>query len=73
MTSNSAPQPRLSTPRALARLLPFAKPAMPRLIGGAIFFSGMLLMAWNVWQTVRQAKTAEMQAAAQFSVVEGAH
>ena len=24
-----------------------------RLIGGAMFFSGMLMMAWNVWKTVR--------------------
>ncbi|MCB1298725.1 MAG: ABC transporter ATP-binding protein [Microthrixaceae bacterium] len=44
MTSNSAPQPRLSTPRALARLLPFAKPAMPRLIGGAIAALGAAAM-----------------------------
>ena len=32
----------------------------------------MLLMAWNVWLTVRSAKSTEMEAAAQFSV-EGAH
>jgi len=43
-----------------------------RVIGGAIFFAGMLLMAWNVWLTVRSAKSTEMEAAAQFSV-EGAH
>jgi cytochrome c oxidase cbb3-type subunit 1 len=24
-----------------------------RLIGGAIFFAGMLLMAYNLWMTVR--------------------
>ena len=30
------PRPRLSTPRALARLLPFAKPVLPRLILGAV-------------------------------------
>ena len=24
-----------------------------RLLGGAMFFSGMLMMAWNVWKTVR--------------------
>ena len=29
-------RPRLSTPRALARLFPFARPALPRLIGGAL-------------------------------------
>ncbi|MBL3699960.1 ABC transporter ATP-binding protein [Leucobacter luti] len=30
------PAARLSTPRALARLYPFARPALPRLIGGAL-------------------------------------
>ncbi len=39
MTSSAATpldkQPRLSTPRALARLYPFAKPVLPRLILGA--------------------------------------
>ncbi|WP_442574919.1 ABC transporter ATP-binding protein [Microbacterium sp. F51-2R] len=35
MTS-TAPSTRLSTPRALARLIPFAKPVMPRLILGAV-------------------------------------
>jgi cytochrome c oxidase cbb3-type subunit 1 len=43
-----------------------------RLIGGAIFFVGMLVMAWNVWQTVRHAEAAELEAAALYSV-EGAH
>jgi cytochrome c oxidase cbb3-type subunit 1 len=28
-----------------------------RLLGGALVFAGMLLMAWNVWQTVRQRST----------------
>ena len=27
-----------------------------RLLGGALFFSGMLMMAWNVWQTTRQGR-----------------
>ncbi len=27
-----------------------------RLIGGAMFFSGMLIMAWNTWKTVRLGK-----------------
>ena len=27
-----------------------------RLIGGTMFFSGMLIMAWNVWKTVRLGK-----------------
>ena len=44
MTSTSAPPPRLSTPRALARLFPFAKPAMPRLIGGAVAALGAAAM-----------------------------
>jgi cytochrome c oxidase cbb3-type subunit 1 len=35
-----------------------------RLIGGAIFFAGMLLMAWNTWLTVRAAKPAEYDAEA---------
>ena len=26
-----------------------------RLLGGALFFAGMLIMAWNVWKTVQQA------------------
>jgi len=36
-----------------------------RLIGGAIFFSGMLLMAYNTWRTVRGAQPATVIAAAQ--------
>jgi cytochrome c oxidase cbb3-type subunit 1 len=27
-----------------------------RLLGGSLFFSGMLMMAWNVWQTTRQGR-----------------
>jgi cytochrome c oxidase cbb3-type subunit 1 len=27
-----------------------------RLLGGALFFGGMLMMAWNVWQTTRQGR-----------------
>lgn len=27
-----------------------------RLIGGTLFFSGMLMMAWNVWKTVRMGR-----------------
>jgi cytochrome c oxidase cbb3-type subunit I len=30
-----------------------------RLLGGALYLSGMLVMAWNVWQTVSDAKPAE--------------
>ena len=43
-----------------------------RALGGAIFLTGMLLMAYNTWRTVRAAQAADMQAAAKF-VVEGAH
>ncbi len=34
-----------------------------RLIGGAIFFAGMLLMAYNVWKTIQSEETAEQPAA----------
>ncbi|WP_122460279.1 cytochrome-c oxidase, cbb3-type subunit I [Pseudomonas viridiflava] len=43
-----------------------------RFIGGAIFTSGMLLMAWNVGRTVRASSPAEAEAAARITVV-GAH
>ena len=36
MTSTASPPPRLSTPRALARLLPFARPVLGRLSMGAL-------------------------------------
>jgi cytochrome c oxidase cbb3-type subunit I len=39
-----------------------------RAIGGAFFLTGMLLMAYNTWRTVRAAKPAEYEAAAQFTV-----
>jgi cytochrome c oxidase cbb3-type subunit 1 len=38
-----------------------------RVIGGTIFFTGMLLMAYNTWRTVQAAKPAEMHAAAQMA------
>ncbi|MFJ2282680.1 cbb3-type cytochrome c oxidase subunit I, partial [Pseudomonas sp. NPDC087803] len=43
-----------------------------RALGGAFFASGMLLMAYNVWRTVRASNPAEAEAAAQIAVV-GAH
>lgn len=43
-----------------------------RLIGGSIFFAGMLLMAWNVWKTIRSADPAKAAIANRFTV-EGAH
>ena len=43
-----------------------------RVIGGAFFLTGMLLMAYNTWRTVRAAKPAEYEAAAKFTV-EAAH
>ncbi|MCC5859483.1 MAG: cytochrome-c oxidase, cbb3-type subunit I [Ectothiorhodospiraceae bacterium] len=39
---------------------------MVRLLGGLLFFAGMLLMAWNVWMTTRPAReTVSARAAAQ--------
>ena len=43
-----------------------------RALGGAFFVTGMLLMAYNTWKTVRAAKPEEVEAAAKFSV-QGAH
>ncbi len=34
-----------------------------RLLGGVLFFGGMLIMAWNVWKTMRGADTGEVRAA----------
>ncbi len=34
-----------------------------RLLGGALFFSGMLVMAWNMWKTMRGGNTEEVPAA----------
>jgi len=36
-----------------------------RLVGGAVFLSGMLLMAYNTWRTVRSAQPVEATPAAQ--------
>ncbi len=38
-----------------------------RLVGGAVFLSGMLLMAYNTWRTVRSAQPAEVATAAQMA------
>ncbi|MCQ4251704.1 cytochrome C oxidase Cbb3, partial [Pseudomonas stutzeri] len=38
-----------------------------RALGGAFFLTGMLLMAYNTWRTVRAAKPAEFEAAAQIA------
>jgi cytochrome c oxidase cbb3-type subunit I len=35
-----------------------------RLLGGLMFFSGMLIMAWNVWKTVRGATPYDAPVAA---------
>jgi len=43
-----------------------------RVIGGACFASGMLVMAYNVWRTVRASSAEEADAAAQIAVA-GAH
>ena len=42
-----------------------------RLGGGLLVFTGMLLMAWNTWRTVRAAQPAEYDAGA--LIAEGAH
>jgi cytochrome c oxidase cbb3-type subunit 1 len=34
-----------------------------RLLGGTLFFSGMLVMAWNMWKTMRDGNTEEVTAA----------
>jgi len=34
-----------------------------RLLGGTLFFSGMLVMAWNMWKTMRDGNTEEVAAA----------
>ncbi|MCJ0880097.1 cytochrome C oxidase Cbb3, partial [Pseudomonas sp. JI-2] len=38
-----------------------------RALGGAFFLAGMLLMAYNTWRTVRVAKAAQYDAAAQIA------
>ncbi|MCQ4325268.1 cytochrome C oxidase Cbb3, partial [Pseudomonas stutzeri] len=38
-----------------------------RALGGAFFLTGMLLMAYNAWRTVRAAKPAQYDAAAQIA------
>ncbi|MDE0547492.1 ABC transporter ATP-binding protein [Microbacterium sp. C7(2022)] len=44
MTTTDSSRPRLSTPRALARLIPFAKPVLPRLgLGAASALAASLL------------------------------
>ncbi|UCJ16068.1 cytochrome-c oxidase, cbb3-type subunit I [Pseudomonas sp. MM211] len=41
-----------------------------RMIGGAIFFSGMLLMAWNTWRTIGAAQPAQYDVAARIPVAQ---
>ncbi|WP_070887085.1 cytochrome-c oxidase, cbb3-type subunit I [Pseudomonas argentinensis] len=41
-----------------------------RMIGGAIFFTGMLLMAWNTWRTIRAARPAEYDAGARIPLAQ---
>ncbi len=41
-----------------------------RMIGGAIFFSGMLLMAWNTWRTIRGAQPADYDASARIPLAQ---
>lgn len=39
-----------------------------RLLGGAIFFLGMVVMAYNVWQTIRGTKSSEVERQAAAAV-----
>jgi cytochrome c oxidase cbb3-type subunit 1 len=41
-----------------------------RVIGGAVFLSGMLLMAWNVWRTLREEDEEVVVVPAEAAVVE---
>ncbi|MBV7564228.1 cytochrome-c oxidase, cbb3-type subunit I [Pseudomonas sp. sia0905] len=41
-----------------------------RMLGGAIFFSGMLLMAWNTWRTIRGAQPADYDAGARIPLAQ---
>ncbi|MER0041603.1 cytochrome-c oxidase, cbb3-type subunit I [Pseudomonas sp. MGal98] len=41
-----------------------------RMIGGTIFFAGMLLMAWNTWRTIRDARPAEYDASARIPLAQ---
>ncbi|XXF07322.1 cytochrome-c oxidase, cbb3-type subunit I [Pseudomonas sp. D2-3] len=41
-----------------------------RMIGGAIFLAGMLLMAWNTWRTIRAARPAEYDAGARIPLAQ---
>ena len=44
-----------------------------RMIGGAVFLSGMLIMAYNTWRTIASSKAEEAEAAARIPAVVGAH
>ncbi len=41
-----------------------------RVIGGAVFLAGMLVMAWNVWRTLRETDEDEALVPAEAAVVE---
>jgi cytochrome c oxidase cbb3-type subunit I len=41
---------------SIARSYPFYA---VRLLGGVLFLGGMLIMCWNVWLTIRDAKVAD--------------
>jgi len=42
---------------SIARSYPFYT---VRLLGGLLFLSGMLIMCWNTWRTVRDGKVEEV-------------
>mgnify|MGYP006203861751 CR=1 FL=1 len=62
-----APQPDRQGARRHRRRLRRHRLSVQTLGMFAIFFTGMLLMAYNTWRTVQAAKPAEMQAAAQMA------
>ncbi|KAB0548902.1 cytochrome-c oxidase, cbb3-type subunit I [Pseudomonas argentinensis] len=41
-----------------------------RMLGGVIFFAGMLLMAWNTWRTIRGAQPADYDASARIPLAQ---
>ena len=41
-----------------------------RRIGGAIFFSGMLRMAWNTWRAIRGAQPADYDTGARIPLAQ---
>ena len=45
--------------KVIAAANPSIDPDRIRLLGGMLYLSGMLIMAWNVWMTVSESKPSE--------------